>query len=423
MRLRNPLLFGSLAFAISFATAPLVRSQSAAAPTAMAPTGVAAEPTDSGNTSAARPDITPDAAPPAAGASSPKQSASAPFPSSAGTPKPAPRALTRTCVEHLPDGKARPEVSERFPQRGYSGHAAVLEVHIKHGRGERVLPGALEVQTDSDAAKALARSGFVLPDPKGPGRPRVQRRDDESVTLSVVRIPLVPLPQEPGRHELVLPPLPIAMARASGEVVTLCTSTHAIQVEDPIANQPHAEPKPNPRPRRQRELWEALRNAAYGGLAGLALALALALAYRWWRRRPRPIPPPPPPRPPWEVALEALHDIRHARLVEQGRLDSHLERVTNALRAYLGARYGFDGLECTTDEILSTLAEHPDAVPILGRAQTLLREADLVKFADVEPLAEQCEQALEIAEHLVRETTPSSESLSAPDSPSGKRAS
>lgn len=415
MMLRSLHPVSSCAFLIALTTAVLGRTQPAADPLGVPQVIDPARANAPSSSATAAPTIAPS------GTTGDTASASTAVPS----PGPAPvrSASTQTCTEHLPDGKARPEVVERFPAQGYSGHAAVLEVRVRHGRGERVLPGALEVQTDSDAAKALTRAGFVLPDPKGPGRPRIERHESEHTVQSVVRIPVVPLPSEAGRHELVLPSLPIAMARASGEVVTVCTAAHPISVEDPTANHPHAEPKTNPGPRRQRELWEGLRNATYGGAAGLLLAFALAVAYRWWRRRPRPVPPPPPPRPAWVVALEALHDIRHARLVEQGRLDIHLERVSNTLRVYLGDRYGFDGLECTTDEIVAQLAQRSDAATIREGAQALLREADLVKFADVEPEATQCVEALATAERIVRDTTPSSTLASPPGSPSGERAS
>ena len=63
------------------------------------------------------------------------------------------------------------------------------------------------------------------------------------------------------------------------------------------------------------------------------------------------MPPPPPPRPPWEVAFEELDAVRHAGLVDEGRYAEHFDRVCDAVRKYLGGRYGFDGLETTTDEM------------------------------------------------------------------------
>ena len=76
-----------------------------------------------------------------------------------------------------------------------------------------------------------------------------------------------------------------------------------------------------------------------------------------WRKltQPKPEPPPPPPRPPWDVALEELDEVRHAGLLEVERYGEYFDRMSDALRRYLGARFGFDGLESTTDEILAAL--------------------------------------------------------------------
>jgi len=197
------------------------------------------------------------------------------------------------------------------------------------------------------------------------------------------------------------------MTRASGEIITFCTEAHTVSVEDPIANTPNAEPQGNPEPRRQEELWVTARNVVYGGLLGLAVAALLALLYRLWSRRVRPVPPPPPPRPAWEVALEELHDIRYSQLVEQGRLEDHFDRVSNTLRKYLGGRYGFDGLESTTREILDRVpadAELPSG--IRSAIDQFLEESDLIKFADVEPTEAQCRGGWDRAKEIVDRTRP-----------------
>lgn len=314
--------------------------------------------------------------------------------------------VSGTCVEHIPEGKARPSLTESFPTQGKSGHVSVLSVTIAHGQGERVLLGALEIESDSDAAKALKLAGFLLPNPKGPGKPRVTSKTTAEGVTTTVRIPIVPLPEEPGRHQLLLPPLPVAMSRASGEVLTLCTQSHGITVEDPAANNPTAKPKENPKPLRQKELWVELRNLVYGASAGLLAAGLLFLFYRWWSRRPKAPKAPPPPRPPWEIALESLHDIRQARLLEQQRWQDHFDRVSDTLRDYLGRRFGFDGLESTTEEVLKALGQRRDAGPIILYVTDFLAETDLVKFANVMPTETQCRGLLERAEGMVRSSIP-----------------
>jgi hypothetical protein len=313
------------------------------------------------------------------------------------------------CVETAPAGAERPQVIETFPLRGASGYAATLHVVVTHGKGETVLPRGLDLQSESDAARALKSAGFALPDQQGDARARVATADADPKTgkrQTTLDLPLVALPAEPGRHVLALPPLPLSIARASGDVVTLCTKPHSIVIEDPIAAVPDAKPKGNPPPRPQREEWVALERGLAWGAAGLLAGALAAWLIRRWLRRPRPVAPPPPPRPPWEVALERLDEARHAGLLETARFSEFFDRVNDAVRQYLGARYGFDGLESTTDEILAALRRLPRFQLPIPEVAGFLQQCDLVKFADLTPSLQECERALAEAERVVRATAP-----------------
>jgi hypothetical protein len=310
------------------------------------------------------------------------------------------------CVEKLPAGKTRPQLSEKFPTRGLSGHALELVLTLPHGPAETVLPTGFRFQPDAPEAKVLKQAGFLLPSPEGGAGPKVERKDEGTETKSTVRLSFVALPKEPGRHQLTLPPLPITVARASGDLITLCTQPHTVVVEDPTANTPNPKPKPNPPPRRQREEWTLLKQAVSIGAIALAVGALLAWLIGRWLKRPRPVPPPPPPRPPWEVAREALHDLRHAGLTREGRFAEHFDRVSDIVRRYLGDRYGFDGLESTTREMLSELRNTTPRIPVLDEIERFLRQADLVKFARLTPSEPECATALSDADAIVEQTVP-----------------
>ncbi|HRG95231.1 MAG TPA: hypothetical protein PLR99_03210 [Polyangiaceae bacterium] len=317
------------------------------------------------------------------------------------------------CVESIARGAARPIVTDDFPRRGTSGWAASLTVTIRHGRGEHVLPNGLELQRSSDAEKELRTAGFALPEQDGgtaAARVTVLPEDPnrKEIVVTVLELPLVLLPEKPGRSTLVLPPLPVAVARANGELSTVCTRSHAILVDDPIANAETADPapRPNPPPAPQREEWREAKLAAGAAAVGLGLGVVGALLYRSWKRRPRPVPPPPPPRPAWELALERLHDVRHAGLLDAGRPAEFCDRVSDALREYLGASLGFDGLEQTTDEIAGHLGRGSLAENERARVLGILRECDLVKFAKFAPERGACEAMLDSAERHVHVTMP-----------------
>ncbi len=290
-----------------------------------------------------------------------------------------------------------------------SGYAQTLHVVVSHGKGESVLPRGLEMQSESDAARALKSAGFALPDQAGTGAARLSTADADAKSgrrTTTLDLPLVALPAQPGRHTLTLPPLPVSVARASSDVVTLCTKEHTIVIEDPTASTPDAQPHPNPPPRVQREEWVALEHGLEWLGAGVAAGLLVAWLALRWMRRPRPVPPPPPPRVPWEVAFERLHEARHAGLLEMQRFADFFDRVNDAVREYLGARFGFDGLESTTDETLAALRRLPSFGLPMPEVAGFLQHCDLVKFATLTPTLEECERALVAAERMVRATMP-----------------
>jgi hypothetical protein len=341
---------------------------------------------------------------PSASATPPSAAAAASAPAAGTSTTPA--APEPGCVEKLPGGKARPAFTEAFPSRGLSGHALKLVVTLSHGPAETVLPTGFRFQPDAPEAKALKAAGFILPDPEGGAGPQVERLDENGGVKSKVTLSFVALPKEPGRHQLTLPPLPITLARASGDLVTLCTQPHGISIEDPTSSTPNPKPKPNPPPRRQREEWTFLKQAVSVGAIALVVGAVLAWLVGRWLKRPRPVPPPPPPRPPWEVAFESLHDLRHAGLTREGRFAEHFDRVSDIVRRYLGDRYGFDGLECTTRELLGELRGTTPRIPVLDEIERFLRQADLVKFARLTPSEPECSTALAEAQQIVELTVP-----------------
>ncbi len=343
-------------------------------------------------------------------------SAAAPTPAApstaAATPNAAPPnasgTATRsdTCVERLPEGKGRPVLSETVAPRGVSGHAHRLRLELTHGPGETVLPGGFQLGSGGDELKALEASHFFIPDPRGSAPPRIERKPVDGGVRTTVDLWFVPLPEKPGRQELTLPPLPIAVARASGEVMTLCTTAHRVLIEDPIANDPAAKPKPNPPGREQIEEWTAAKYVTITAAVALVLGALIALLVMYWRRRPRALPPPPPRRPPWETAMEALYDLRHSGLLGEGRFAEFYDRASDIVRRYLGDRYGYDGLESTTREALHSLRRMALAMDVWVQIQEFMQDADLVKFAKRTPTEAECQGVLERAESLVASTRP-----------------
>ncbi|MCC6521239.1 MAG: hypothetical protein IT373_01130 [Polyangiaceae bacterium] len=315
--------------------------------------------------------------------------------------------VTASCVEVLPKGATRPGMTVSFPAQGLTGYEARLVVTLTHGGGETALPEGFRWERQSDAARALEDAGFMLPVEDGGSPPLLERVDEGEGAKTTLSVPFVPLPRLPGRHTLRLPSLPIKVARANKDVMTLCTPPQDITVEDPIANEDDPKVKPNPPGRSQREDWALARYVFFGVLIGVVVAAALALLARWLLRRPKTVVAPPKDLP-WVAALKELAAIRGSELLAQGRSDELFDRVSDCVRKYLGERYGFDGLESTTAETRRLLKRVYPPLLEMDRIVRFLEDSDLVKFARLVPTHEDCDDALARAEHIVRSTTPAS---------------
>jgi hypothetical protein len=198
---------------------------------------------------------------------------------------------------------------------------------------------------------------------------------------------------EAGTHEIG--PIHVRITSKEGEIIDLQSEPREIEVESLLANEPDPQLKPPTEPVIvEQDDYRLL--IGLGALATLAVGALLAwLLMRWWQRRDRPAPAPPPGPPPWEIALAELGALeeRRANAVAEGRTEQWVDAVSDSVRKYLGLRFGFPGLESTTDEIADELnraqalgiAPH-EVVAFLGRC-------DLVKFAKAS-LADEASLAL-----------------------------
>jgi hypothetical protein len=211
---------------------------------------------------------------------------------------------------------------------------------------------------------------------------------------------------EVGAHELG--PVRVRITSADGELVTLESETWTIEVHSVLANEPDPQLMPPSDPIAvEQDDYRLL--IALGALLVLALGILLGwLFMRWWNKRERPEPAPPPPPPPWETALAELrvHAEQRESAIAEGRTERWVDAVSDSIRGYLGKRFGFHGLESTTDEIAERLAEADSLGIAPEEAVGFLGQCDLVKFAKAS-LADQASRALiEQALALVDRTRP-----------------
>lgn len=211
---------------------------------------------------------------------------------------------------------------------------------------------------------------------------------------------------ELGTHELG--PIRVRITSGDGELVTLESDVRTIEVQSVLGNEPDPQLKPPTDPVAiEQDDFRLL--IALGALAVLALGALLAwLFMRWWSRRERPEPAPPPPPPPWETALEELraHERRRESAVAEGQTEPWVDAVSDSVRGYLGKRFGFHGLESTTDEIAERLTKAKSLAVAPEEVIAFLGQCDLVKFAKASLADEASRELINEALALVERTRP-----------------
>lgn len=216
---------------------------------------------------------------------------------------------------------------------------------------------------------------------------------------------------EPGPKEV--PPIEVTYLGPRGDVLTVRTSPVAVKIGSLIANEPEPALKDAAPPVSvvEENLWPAY---LAGGLvaAGLGALLAIAIVRRLRARRGDR--PGPPPRPAHEVALERLDRLGAYGFLEDADNRPFYFAVSEVIREYLGARFGFDSLELTTDELIAQLRRHSGREIVVGEIQGWLSACDLVKFAKISPSAAEARGALESAIRIVSATRPVVETVVAP---------
>jgi hypothetical protein len=149
-----------------------------------------------------------------------------------------------------------------------------------------------------------------------------------------------------------------------------------------------------------------LEVAIYAGSV-LLLAVLGWLAYRFWKKRQARRSGEeyhPPARPAHVIALEELATLKEKQLWQQGKIKEYYSELTEILRRYFEHRYAHPALEETTDEILSGLQKLRFPSDMLVRIETLLRRADLAKFAKQRPAVTEHEDSMAAVYDVVDRT-------------------
>jgi hypothetical protein len=212
--------------------------------------------------------------------------------------------------------------------------------------------------------------------------------------------------------ELEVPEIELSYITPKGEVRTVATEAVPLTIRALVAPD---EQRPEPQPERPpRSAWvedqRVLRALKWGGVSvGSAIALAVAALFiRRARKRRLPVETivaALPKRAPDAVAMEKLAALRAAGNFAADGYRPFYFALAEIVRAYLGARYGFDALDMTTTELLEELARR--AAHLTGdggEVPRFLADTDLVKFAKAGSTDAAALGALEAAQAIVLST-------------------
>jgi hypothetical protein len=320
--------------------------------------------------------------------------AAGPAPVRAGAPDGGPSdagAGSPEAGEALPADRQPTVRLEVGPREAFIGDAVTWTAVVRHRVGDRV---HLPAGADFGSFEVLEKS-------RGTG-PADGDWVEETLVVRLIAF-------EAG--ELVIPEQELTVVDVEGRIARLAAPETAVAIRSLIANEPEPALKPDTGPGERVFEEDYTLLWILGALAAALLVALLTLLARWLlaRRRPR-LAPSPPPRPPEEIALEKLAALERSTLLAEGLHKEFHVLLSEALREYLGGRYGFYALESSTAEILAELARDrlPRGAALFSRIRGLLTETDLVKFAKAVPPVEDSRELLEQTVGIVHATTPRS---------------
>ncbi len=140
----------------------------------------------------------------------------------------------------------------------------------------------------------------------------------------------------------------------------------------------------------------------YGGLV-LAAAIVCLIVYLRKRRIKKEAKAYIPPH---VKAIRMLEELHNQKVWQNNKHKLYYTRMTDIVREYIDGRFGIPAPELTTDETMGALNSLRLNPKSLSELESLLKAADMVKFAKFIPEAQANEESYLAAYYFVEETKP-----------------
>ena len=142
-------------------------------------------------------------------------------------------------------------------------------------------------------------------------------------------------------------------------------------------------------------------------LLALLLLFGGIWAYRkYYKKGINPLKPSKKRLPPYEEAMINLRNLKAAELWQRGQEKEYFTGLTDILRVYIDRRFHINAVEMTSTQIIETLKENRETKAVNEQLEMILEVADIVKFANARPLADDNEVAYQRAVNFVEATRP-----------------
>lgn len=141
-------------------------------------------------------------------------------------------------------------------------------------------------------------------------------------------------------------------------------------------------------------------------LALLLIGAGIWAYHKYYKKGINPLKPARKRLPPYEEAMINLQNLRAAQLWQQGQEKEYFTGLTDILRVYIDRRFHINAVEMTSSQIIDTLKKNDETKAVNEQLEMILEVADIVKFANARPLADDNELAYQRAVNFVEATRP-----------------
>ena len=141
-------------------------------------------------------------------------------------------------------------------------------------------------------------------------------------------------------------------------------------------------------------------------LALLLIGAGVWAYHKYYKKGINPLKPGKKRLPPYEEAMINLQNLKAAQLWQQGQEKEYFTGLTDILRVYIDRRFHINAVEMTSSQIIDTLKKNEETKAVNEQLEMILEVADIVKFANARPLADDNEVAFQRAVNFVEATRP-----------------